>query len=164
MKTFFYALGGIILLGLIIWGFASLSKPASSSVQSFQAGDPSAPKAEMTEKKFDFGKIKPSDIAKHDFKIKNTGKSPLMITSIITSCHCATAILKVPGKADSPEFGMHQHSNWQGEIAPEEEADVLVIYEPAKMPVKGQVSRVITLATNDPSSQEIQLEVIANVE
>ncbi len=163
MKTFAYVFGGIILLGLAIWGFSHWSKP-SKNIAGYSAGDPNAPKAEVTEKKFDFGKIKLTDIAKHDFKIKNTGKNPLIITSIMTSCHCTTAILKVSGKPDSPEFGMHQDSSWQGEIALEEEATVSVVYEPAKMPVKGAVSRVITLTTNDPGNKEIQLEITADVE
>lgn len=37
---------------------------------------------------FDFGKIKSGDQVQHDFKFKNTGKSPLIITNATATCGC----------------------------------------------------------------------------
>ena len=162
MKSFWYVLGGIIVISIIVWATVSFPK-SGNKIAGYSISDPNAPKIELQEKSFDFGKIKLSDIVKHEFKIKNTGKNPLIIKDIMTSCHCTSAILKISGKADSPEFGMHMNS-WKGEILSEREAVIQVIYKPADMPVSGRVSRVVTFQTNDPGSKEIQLEIIANVE
>jgi len=164
MKVFLWIFGAIIVLGLIIWGFTRLTTPVKS-IASYSASDPNAPKIELNENNFVFGKISLSNNATHDFKIKNTGKNPLVITDLMTSCHCTSAILKVPGQPNSPEFGMMSgESNWQGEIAPGAEATIETIYKPSVMPVKGPVSRVITFRTNDPNNKEIQLEITADVE
>jgi len=162
MKTILVILGGILLVGLIIFGFTR-SGGTSSQVAGYSAGDPNAPKMEISEKNYDFGKISLKDVAKHDFKIKNVGKSPLVITDIMTSCHCTTALLKISGQPDSPEFSMGM-SDWKGEIAVGAEATLETIYKPAVMPVNGQVSRVVTLRTNDPTHKEVQLELLANVQ
>jgi len=162
MKTILAILGGILLVGLIIFGFTR-SGGTSSQVAGYNAGDPNAPKVEILEKTYDFGKISLKDVAKHDFKIKNVGKSPLVITDIMTSCHCTTALLKISGQPDSPEFSM-AINGWKGEIAEGEEATLEAIYKPAVMPVNGQVSRVVTFTTNDPANKKVQIELLANVQ
>lgn len=162
MKNLWFIIGAIIVLVIVIVAILGFNGP-SKKIAGYSLDDPAAPKLEITEKQFDFGKINLQDIAKHEFKIKNIGKSPLVITDIMTSCHCASAILKVPGQPDSPEFTMGM-SDWSQELTPDTEAVVEVVYSPAKMPVKGQVSRVVTFITNDPSNKEIQLEVVANVQ
>jgi len=166
MKVF-YVILGVAIVAVIVLTIVGFSKNLSgkvAGVTTYQKNDPNAPQVIIPEKKFDFGKISLNDVAKHDFKIKNDGKSPLIITGIITSCHCTSAILKIPDKADSPEFGMHQDSSWRGEIAPGVEASLEAIYKPALMPVKGAVSRVVTLSTNDPNNTQVQLEITADVE
>lgn len=163
MKTILIILGGAAVVILIIVAITK-SGGSDKKIAGYTMSDPNAPKVEMQEKKYEFGKINLNDVAKHDFKITNTGKSPLTITGIITSCHCTSAVLKIPGKTDSPEFGMHVHDNWQGELAPGAEADLEVIYKPSVMPVKGQISRVVTFSTNDPSNKEVQIEITAEVQ
>jgi len=162
MKFLWAILGTLVLSGIIIMVIVLSNKPPKS-IAGYSVGDPNAPRIEVTEKTFDFGKIKSTDVAKHDFKIKNTGKNPLVITDIMTSCHCTTALLKISGQSDSPEFSMEM-SDWQGEIAPGAEATLEAIYKPAVMPVSGQVSRVVTFKTNDPANKEVQLELLANVQ
>ncbi|MBX7124904.1 MAG: DUF1573 domain-containing protein [Cyclobacteriaceae bacterium] len=39
---------------------------------------------------FDFGKIKQGVPVTHEFKFKNTGKTPLIITNVQASCGCTT--------------------------------------------------------------------------
>lgn len=149
-------------MGLIILGFAVMGNN-KKQVAGYKSDDPNAPKLEIAEKRFDFGKITLQDIAKHEFKLKNTGKNPLVIYDIMTSCHCTSAKLKVPGQADSPEFTMGM-SDWNEEIPPEIEGIIEVVYTPATMPVSGKISRVVTFNTNDPNNQHLQLEIIAEVE
>ena len=163
MKIILVIFGVIAIVFLIVIMVIKFGG-GDKKVAGYSVGDPNAPKVEIIEKKFDFGKIALNDVAKHEFKIKNTGKNPLIITGIMTSCHCTSAILKVPGKTDSPEFGMHIEGNWQGEIDLRSEAVLEVIYTPAKMPIKGVISRVVTLSTNDPSTKEVQIEIVAEVQ
>ena len=40
------------------------------------------------EEKFDFGKIKEGEVARHAFKFKNLGENPLMISDAKASCGC----------------------------------------------------------------------------
>ncbi|WP_118951233.1 DUF1573 domain-containing protein [Taibaiella helva] len=42
----------------------------------------------FAEAHYDFGKVKEGGKIKHAFKFKNTGKQPLMISDVITSCGC----------------------------------------------------------------------------
>ncbi len=162
MKLVWWVLGGLLMVGLVWLLVKGLG--GGQKITTYNSDDPNAPKLEISEKKFDFGKITLQDVAKHDFKVKNTGKSPLVIANLMTSCHCTTVILKVSGQPDSPEFAMHSQGNWQGEIPPGSEAVLEVIYAPAKMPVNGQVSRVVTFTSNDPNKLENQLEVVADVQ
>lgn len=167
-KTYILLIGLLIILGAGFYlGNKYLGQGSGQrsvkGASSYVKDDPAAPKIEMTENSFDFGKIGGNDMAKHDFKIKNTGKSSLTISSLTTSCHCTSAILKVPGQEDSPVAGMHAMQPWTREMAPDQEAIVEVIYEPAKMPVKGAVNRIIYLTTNDPSNTSPKLEITAEV-
>lgn len=155
-------IGGVIFLGDRFLGQGKGGNV--KGVSSYAKDDPTAPKIEIPENIFNFGKIKVTDVAKHDFKIKNTGQNPLVVTSLTTSCHCTTAVLKVAGQPDTVPAGMHGVEAWTREIAPGGEAVVEVIYEPSKMPVKGAVNRVIYLETNDPANPNPKLEVNAEVE
>ncbi|MCG8476109.1 MAG: DUF1573 domain-containing protein [Cytophagales bacterium] len=47
-------------------------------------------KFEFEEKVYNFGKVKEGDIVTHVFKFKNTGKQPLIINNIRTTCGCTT--------------------------------------------------------------------------
>lgn len=132
-------------------------------VSSYAKDDPAAPKIEILENSFDFGKIQLSDVVKYPFKVKNVGKNPLTITSVTTSCHCTTVVVKIPGQDDSPSFGMHAMGVWQGEILPGQEAILDVTYEPAKHPAKGPIERIIYLQTNDPNNKDSKLEIKAEV-
>lgn len=167
-KTFIVIVGAILILGIAFFlGNKYLGQGGTQQgvkgVSAYAKDDPAAPKIEIGENSFEFGKIQVTDVAKHDFQIKNTGKSPLVISSLTTSCHCTSAILKVSGQPDTPEQGIHAMQPWTREIASDQEAIIEVIYEPSKMPVKGAVSRIIYLTTNDPSNTSPKLEITAEV-
>lgn len=55
-----------------------VKKKKSSAIMTFES------------KEFDYGRIKPGDIVKHNFKFKNTGKSDLVVSNAIASCGCTT--------------------------------------------------------------------------
>jgi len=71
--------------------------PASSSFSVRPQLAPAAPEAEIPlttaewpETDFDFGTIKQGEIARHVFKVKNTGTQPLKISRVKPSCGCTT--------------------------------------------------------------------------
>ncbi|MGM9478718.1 DUF1573 domain-containing protein [Pedobacter sp. GSP4] len=49
---------------------------------------------------FDFGKIEQGEKVIHDFKLKNTGKSPLIVSNATATCGCT--IPQVPGEPILP--------------------------------------------------------------
>jgi hypothetical protein len=40
------------------------------------------------EKEYDFGDLKQGDVVEHTFSFKNTGKTPLIIANVQTTCGC----------------------------------------------------------------------------
>ncbi len=46
------------------------------------------PKIQLEEYMYDFGEITEGAVVKHSFKLKNTGKIPLIITDVQTTCGC----------------------------------------------------------------------------
>jgi hypothetical protein len=62
-------------------------------------------KVELSETKFDFGKVKEGDTVMHEFKIKNSGEEPLMIYKAVGSCDCVVALFTtkpiMPGVEES---------------------------------------------------------------
>lgn len=164
MKSFIYICLALLIGGGIVWGFVASGKN-SQKIAAYSASDPAAPKIEVTQTDFDFGSITVNDSPAHAFEIKNSGKSPLVISDIMTSCHCTSAKLKISGQPDSPEFGMMEgENNWQASLDSGQSAQLEVVYKPAVMPVKGQVSRVVTFNTNDPQNKTMQLQISANVQ
>jgi Protein of unknown function (DUF1573) len=46
------------------------------------------PKIQLVETAYNFGEITEGVVVKHNFKFKNTGKTPLIITDVQTTCGC----------------------------------------------------------------------------
>ncbi|MCX7985845.1 MAG: DUF1573 domain-containing protein [Bacteroidales bacterium] len=96
-----------------------------------------APKVEVDKAEFDFGTIKPGEVVKYDFVLKNTGKSDLIIRKTTASCGCTVANVKSkvikPGESTtlSAEFNSAGRSGTQ--------------------------SKTITVITNDPNNQRLIL-------
>lgn len=77
MKKLFFLM--IILAGVAVKGFGQAA-PANAdlAVATFEAQN------------HDFGKIKQGTPVTHEFKFKNTGKVPMIITNVQASCGCTT--------------------------------------------------------------------------
>ena len=95
--------------------------------------------------------------------ITNDGESDLVIDGIVTSCMCTTANIIVDGE-ESPTFGMHaKPSSWKQVIKPGEEARLKINYDPNAHPeLRGSVTRVITLSSNDPQYPKKDIKVYLN--
>ncbi len=93
---------------------------------------------------YDFGKIEQGEKVQHDFKLKNTGKTPLIVTNATATCGCT-----VPQKPGQP-------------ILPGKEGIVSVVFNSeGKM---GMQDKVVTITSNaNPSVSTVHLvgEVLA---
>ncbi|RDC55556.1 DUF1573 domain-containing protein [Pedobacter chinensis] len=93
---------------------------------------------------FDFGKIKQGEIVQHDFKLKNTGKSPLIISNATATCGCT-----VPEVPKEP-------------ILPGKEGVIKVVFNSEGK--EGMQDKVVTVTSNaNPTITTVHLvgEVLA---
>ena len=69
---------------------ASPTTPAATTAQDATPAVPSGPitKIEFEEEVFDFGEVMDGDKVKHEYKFKNTGTEPLIISNAKGSCGC----------------------------------------------------------------------------
>lgn len=98
----------------------------------------------------------------HSYTIKNSGSAPLKLANMATSCMCTQTYFK-KGEIESPRFGMKgmsRQSNWSGELAPGERAEVVAVFDPAFHGPTGvgKMERVVSFETNDPDKPYIELE------
>jgi len=105
--------------------------------------------AEMTFKEdltYDFGKIKQNSDGIHEFEFKNTGKEPLIITNVKSSCGCT-----VPTYPEKP-------------LKKGETAKIHVKYDTKRIGVFTKTITVYSNAKNSPVKLHIKGEVKRNEE
>lgn len=100
-----------------------------------------------------------------EIPLVNIGEGPLTITHMETSCGCTKASVVTNGE-EGPAFGMAGHGSnpkdWRTRIDSGEQATLKIYYDPAAHPdLRGQVTRVITVYSDDPDSpqQEVRIQV-----
>jgi len=153
-------LATVVLLFGAIW-FAQKSN-SSADVKVVTSQDVRAVVGENT---YDWGTIqlKGGDVKKV-FAINNTGTDSLQLYDVLTSCTCTSARVIIDGQS-SPSFGMHQKSNWVGEIPAGGEAEIEVTFVPDFHGPSGigAITRQVKVATNDPNNPELLFNLTANV-
>ena len=87
---------------------------------------------------YDFGKIEQGEKVLHEFKLKNTGKSPLIITNATATCGCT--VPQIPGEP----------------ILPGKEGKINVVFNSeGKM---GMQDKVVTITSNaNPNTTTVHL-------
>ncbi len=156
---------GIIAVTVVIFAGIIIAVAASGGtpVDNYKITDMERPSIEVSERNFDFGKTKVSEIKTKEIEIKNRGNKPLIISNVFTSCDCTFAQFVIAGQ-ESDKFSMQRDRKWRGEIQPGATATLKIIYEPRLMPVKGNVSRSIFFQTNDPQNPSVTINFAAYVE
>lgn len=157
---------GIVIFSIVVIGgsyflLAGSQKP-QVQIASYSASDKERPKVEAKTTSFDLGKMKVSEDKSANFKIKNIGQKSLQLSNVSSSCNCTFAQVVINGK-ESDLFGMHNVSDFAGEVLPGKEAIIKVTYKPSIMPVYGLVEREVYVTTNDPDNQKLVFKVKANV-
>ncbi len=105
------------------------------------------PKIELSTTSFDLGNIDPNQgVRTETFWIKNSGGDALKIVSVSTSCGCTKA------RVESEE------------IAPGEQTELIVSYDPSVHPeLVGKIERVVYIKSNDPLQEEVELNLVGEV-
>lgn len=148
----------IVIFGGILWTERSMTSA------SYATDDPARPIAVLEPASFDLGTIGVDDEPSKPVTLRNDGQSPLEISKVATSCDCTFATVTLADASRSPEFSMHTMSNWTGTIEPGQSATIDVVYRPAVMPVTGNVSRGVNIATNDPNNPMLTISFEATVQ
>ena len=113
---------------------------AIASVSDVDPGN--APAFKFEKAVYDFGQITEGEKVSYDFKFKNIGKSPLIITSATATCGCTV-----------PEYPKEP-------VAPGAEGIIRVVFNSAGKP--GMQNKVVSITANTiPSNTE--LNILGNV-
>ncbi|MBO6517631.1 MAG: DUF1573 domain-containing protein [Bacteroidia bacterium] len=102
-----------------------------------------APRAVLSQSQFDFGTLKEGAKLSQSFEVKNTGKTPLKILKVETTCGCAALNL-----TSDP-------------IAPGEVRKAQITFD--SIFINGQTEKEIVVFTNDPNNHVLRLFVRAEV-
>jgi hypothetical protein len=128
---------------LIIIGAVLITLSAVYGVFSVIMGEP---RIEITPSNMDLGDVSKEGF-NYTFTVRNTGKKTLEIGKVSTSCGCTLADI------DSDQ------------ISPGESTGLHVTFNPKLMEeeVKGKITRIIFIKSNDPESPEVEIKITANV-
>ena len=169
-KIYLYGFLGII--GAVVAGAAVLSLPptvpASDLQTDSQTKEAGSHALTASEPFFDFGTISmAAGTVPHVFDIKNASQVPVTITKIYTSCMCTLATLVTSAGRVGP-FGMPSHEsipNIQQTLAPNEEARVEIVFDPAAHGPQGtgKVRRIVYLETGGGPDSAFELTFEATV-
>ncbi len=111
---------------------------ASDSANAVAAAKENAPAFKFEKESYDFGQITQGEKVTYDFKFKNIGKSPLIITNATATCGCTT-----------PEYP-------KGPVAPGENGMIHVVFNSATK--SGMQNKIVTITANTvPSTTEVHL-------
>lgn len=123
---------------------SGVSEDASTSQGvSANADNADAPVFEFVQSTYDFGTIKSGEKVSYDFKFKNVGKTPLIISDAQATCGCT-----VPEKPNGP-------------IAPGEEGVIKVVFNSEGK--FGKQDKVITLTSN-ANPPVTELHIVGEIE
>jgi hypothetical protein len=99
-------------------------------------------KIEFEVKEINYGDIIQDDNGLRIFKFKNTGTAPLIISDVLKTCGCTS-----PSYTKTP-------------VMPGEQGEIQVTYDTKRI---GQFTKFVTVYSNDPEENAVQLKINGNV-
>ena len=111
---------------------------------SAQKGELSRAKISFSETMWDFGYVPKTGRVSHTYQIKNIGQDTLIIVKVRTTCGCTTAPLS------------------KQRIAPNQTADMKVIFNPTKI-VVGETTKKLRVISNDPANPFAEVQFTAKI-
>jgi len=131
----------VLALATIIW---LLGGQAAALAAEAPQATVDGPRFAFDHRAHHFGKVTQGKIVTHQFPFSNVGNAPLVIDDVSTPCGC-TAVL--PDKST---------------LAPGESSYIEVNYDSSAR--SGEVTRIITVLSNDALEPELTLDVTATVD
>ena len=101
-----------------------------------------AQKIDFEVKEINYGDIFQDDNGLRIFKFKNTGTAPLIISDVQKTCGCTS-----PSYTKTP-------------VMPGEQGEIQVTYDTKRV---GQFTKFVTVYSNDPEQNAVQLKINGNV-
>ena len=127
-KNFFYAFAFVVLLSSCEIRNNKTNKKKSATSATENKVDAPPTSVQIIDSVYDFKKVKEGDIVEYNYRFKNTGTNPLVITEAQASCGCT-----VPEKPEHP-------------IAPGEIGFIKVKFNSDHRP--GEAHKTITVTSN----------------
>ena len=149
---------GVIALIIIVSGFYLIKRDDNLK---------NAPRIVIKPSSYNFRDVSVAGgVVKTSMTIKNEGKSDLIIDDMDSSCGCTTAYIAKEG-GEGPIFGMKMHGTnpvgWSETLKPGETAEINIYYDPQVHPdMRGHVTRVITVFSNDPNTPKKLVKIEVN--
>jgi len=112
-----------------------------------------APVAVLNVTEFDWGEISRTQIAQQDFLISNRGNLDLTISTIVTSCGCTTAQLRIDGNATALPAA----------LPPSRQGVIHIEFDPDAHDARGDTERAVRIETNDPDQPFLVINLHAYV-
>ena len=180
MRPFvFYRMGALYFYSmkntqLLLWGGALLAVVAGLIFVTDKTGG-SAPQTAYSASvlsaltdAFDFGTINMRDgTVAHSFPATNTGREPVSVSAVYTSCMCTTAVVTDKAGTKSGPYGMPGHASPRAEIliGGGETVSVEAIFDPAAHGPSGVglAERSIYLETDSVENPVVELKFRAVV-
>lgn len=126
----------LLLSALLCLGLMSVQ------AQTTPAADPNGAQITFEETSHDFGDIVQGQVVNYTFHFKNTGKEPLILSNVMTTCGCTA-------------------STWPKEpIAPGKKAEIVASFNSTGK--SGKQNKVITVLSNAVNNSA-QVSIISNV-
>jgi hypothetical protein len=129
-KIFLFVCAAVVLSGSSFAQGQHDQKPAPAA-----APNPNAPVLKLAEASYDFGTVVEGPQITHDFKIKNEGKEPLILSNVRASCGCT-----VPTWPKEP-------------ILPGKESVISATYNTSGRP--GHFAKTITIESNAAGGNKV---------
>jgi hypothetical protein len=112
------------------------------SLLTFCALQLTAQKIDFEVKEINYGDLMQGDNGLRIFKFKNTGNAPLVISDVQKTCGCTS-----PDYTKTP-------------IMPGETGEIKVSYDTNRI---GQFTKFVTVFSNDPENNSVQLKIYGNI-
>jgi hypothetical protein len=112
------------------------------SLLTFCALQLTAQKIDFEVKEINYGDLMQGDNGLRIFKFKNTGNAPLVISEVQKTCGCTS-----PDYTKTP-------------IMPGETSEIKVSYDTNRI---GQFTKFVTVFSNDPENNSVQLKIYGNI-
>lgn len=106
--------------------------------------DVPAPRIEVDQEVFDFGKINRGDKVSHTFKVKNAGNADLFIKRVRSSCECTVV------------------KEFTKTLKPNEITEIKVTFDTKNY--RKQVSKYVYIESNDPETPNKRLTITGEIE